>query len=186
MSKYAFLIIDMQNAYFNNEALEQKRSELTAACNKLVTAASQRNIPVFNVVTKHKRDHSTWTLNMLEDGRGYLFEGDDDAANIDGLKLDSAMRVVKTRDSAFHGTALSSLLQDGGVDTVILAGVSTHTCVMQTAADAYAHNYEVLIAKDAVATHDPAFHESALALLKKEYRQDVYESIELIERLKKQ
>lgn len=186
MSKYALLIIDMQNAYFNNEALEQKRTELTVACNKLISAAGQRNIPVFNVVTEHKRDRSTWTLNMLEDGQGYLFEGDDDAANIDGLKLDSAMRVAKTRDSAFYDTTLHALLHDKDIDTVILVGVSTHTCMMQTAADAYAHNYKVLIAKDAVATHAPAFHENALALLKKEYRQDVYESIELIERLEKQ
>lgn len=173
MSKYALLVIDMQSAYFNNDALEQQRTALVKACNELIMLAVRQNIPVINIVTQHLRDKTTWTLNMLDDGEGYLFEGDEETAVVDGLKLTGSLGVVKTRDSAFHGTQLNSLLQEKGIEGVILAGVSTHSCIMQTAADAYAHNLRVILARDAIASHDPDFEEMTYGLLVQEYRQKI-------------
>lgn len=171
MKKLALVIIDMQKAYFNNDALEVKRETLTTACNELTANAKANDIPVFSVVTKHQKDGSTWTLNMIDDRAGYLFTGETDSEVVEGLDVTGAVTIVKTRDSAFYETELLEQLRQRDIETVVLAGVSTHTCVFQTAADAYARNIRVILARDAIASHDPGRHDSALDVLETEYRQ---------------
>lgn len=171
MNRTALVIVDMQKAYFRNDALEAKRNDLTRACNDLIDRAVRSGAPVFNVVTEHKKDRSTWTLNMLEDGEGYLFESDKDSEVVDGLRTEGTVEVVKTRDSAFFDTTLFDELRQRQIEKIVLAGVSTHTCIFQTAADAYAHNFHVSLADEAIASHDPSLHQSALDLLEQEYRQ---------------
>lgn len=168
--KKALIVVDMQKAYFANEALERQRERLTATCNQLITSALDHAVPVFLLRTEHTRTRETWTLNMLDDDQGYLFAGDDDAAYVDGLETRGCTEVVKTRDSGFWQTDLLARLRQLSVDTVVLAGVSTHTCVAQTAADAYSANLRVELAVDAIATHDPKYHDAMLELLESEYR----------------
>lgn len=183
MTQTALVIVDMQKAYFRNDALEAARDELTSTCNELIDQARRRDIPVFNVVTKHARDRSTWTLNMLDDGEGYLFEDDEDVEVVDGLQIEKAIEVVKTRDSAFFDTTLYEELKQRNIETVVIAGVSTHTCIFQTAADAYAHNLRVVLAGDAIASHEPSLHQGALDLLWQEYRQPTKPSAAIFEQV---
>lgn len=172
----ALLVIDMQKAYFNNEALAECRDDLVKSANELIASASANHVPVFNIMTEHAADRSTWTLNMLDDGEGYLLRGSEDAAVVDGLDIETAERIVKTRDSAFFGTDLAVRLREQGVDTIILLGVSTHGCVLQTAADTYAENFKVIIAREAVASHDPRYDQPILDMLTQEYRQPQYDN----------
>jgi nicotinamidase-related amidase len=167
----ALLVVDMQNAYFNNDALQAQRETLTEKMNELLALAKEHNIPIFNIRTEHQRDIATWTLNMLDDGQGYLFAGDKDSQNTHNLTLDGSIEVIKTRDSAFYGTTLTSMLANHNTHTLIVCGVSTHTCIFQTAADAYAANLTVVIASEATASHKPEYHQTALDILKVEYRQ---------------
>jgi nicotinamidase-related amidase len=81
--------------------------------------------------------------------------------------------IVKTRDSAFLGTDLAQRLRNLEVDTVVLAGASTHSCVAQTAADAFDHNFRVVYAADATGTEGPAAADAVLAVLCREYRQRI-------------
>jgi nicotinamidase-related amidase len=134
----------MQNAFFEDPALASQRDELVQRCNDLVRAAVRSNRPVLFVTTQHERDKSTWSQNMLEDNQGFLFSGTDQAKLVPGLHADGLQRMTKTRDSAFVGTDLVLRLRNLGVDTVVLAGVSTHNCVAQTAADAFAYNFRVI------------------------------------------
>lgn len=183
MTRYALLIIDMQQAYFRNDALAERRDELVRKANQLIDGAVQADVPVYNVTTVHKKDRSTWTLNMLEDSEGYLFEDSADIELVDGLRHDQAVSILKTRDSAFFGTDLAVRLRGHGVDTVILLGVSTHGCILQTASDAYAENFKVLLAQEAIASHDMDYHDATLRLLEQEYRQEVLMTAEILEKL---
>lgn len=128
------------------------------------------NVPVALVRTEHRRDRSTWTLNMLEDDTGFLIAGDPDTRTVEDLDVVGTTEVVKTRDSAFHETGLDQLLRKAGVDRLVLAGVSTHTCIAATAADAYAHDLHVVFAEDAIASHREDLHEPTLSVLCTEYR----------------
>lgn len=173
MSTYGLVIIDMQRAYFRNEALEAQREVLTSACNRLADAAHRSRHDVFMVTTRHESDRSTWTLNMLDDDEGYLLRDDTETELVAGLDSTGTIPIEKTRDSAFFMTELLGQLSDKAIDTIILAGVSTHSCVFMTAADAYAHGIRTMIVTDAIADHDPRYEQPALDILKQEYRQQL-------------
>jgi nicotinamidase-related amidase len=60
--------------------------------------------------------------------------------------------ILKPRYSAFDDTPLASLLEDRGIEELILAGTATEMCVFQTATDALRRGFEVAIQADACAT----------------------------------
>jgi nicotinamidase-related amidase len=81
------------------------------------------------------------------------------------------------------GTNLLSRLRNWGADEVVLAGVSTHNCIAQTGADAFAHNIRVTYAKDAMASEDNQDAADMLRILSTSYRQPVQSSDEILARL---
>ena len=80
------------------------------------------------------------------------------------------MVVVKQYASAFAGTSLASTLHAAGVDTVVVAGVSTSGCVRATR-DRRAHRRVPAAAwsGEACADRTPALHEANLADLDAKY-----------------
>lgn len=166
----AVLLIDLQVAYLDGGILEEHRDNLAARANELVRWARERGSRVVAVRTEHKRDRSTWTLNMCEDDQGFAFTGDGDAQFLPELDLSGAEELVKTRDSAFVRTDLAERLAQWGTRTLVVCGVSTHTCVAATVAEAYAHDLDVFLAEDAIASHRPQWHQPALDWLQEEYR----------------
>ncbi|MFZ0715069.1 cysteine hydrolase family protein [Mycobacterium sp.] len=67
--------------------------------------------------------------------------------------------VRKTRFGAFSTTELHRLLQELGIDTLILAGVSTSGVVLSTVRDALDRDYEIYLLADTIADHDPKLHD---------------------------
>ena len=169
----ALVVIDVQHSYFEHPALAAQQAELTAAVVELLRTAREAGRPVFLVRTEHARDRSTWTLNMLADGEGFAFPGTRQAALLDGVAAAApdAVEVVKTRDSAFHGTGLAAELRGRGVDRLLLCGVSTHSCIAETATAAFALDFHAAIATDAIASEEPALAAAMLDFLRDEMRQ---------------
>ena len=73
--------------------------------------------------------------------------------------------VVKHRVSAFYNTDLESILRAQGIDTVIIAGVSTAMAVEHTVRDAHDRDYQVIVLSDACAAVNQAQHDAALMLM---------------------
>src|SRR5438093_10149637 len=72
----------------------------------------------------------------------------------------------KKRYSAFYATDLDFLLRRLGIDTVILAGINTTTCVLCSAFEATNRDFRVVIASDAVDSMDgEEMHRFALRLM---------------------
>jgi len=71
----------------------------------------------------------------------------------------------KTRFSAFARTGLGEQLQDWGVDTLILAGLTTECCIQSSAWGAFERDFHVFIAADACAAYDDSLHRHALKAL---------------------
>lgn len=169
-SRFCLVVIDMQNAYFEAEPLATEEKSLVTACNTLMETARRVSMSIVVVRTEHQRDRSTWTLSMQEDDQGFAFRGDHDSLPLMGLDTEQAHDVVKTRDNAFFGTSLKAHLDAHHVHTLLVCGVSTHTCVAATVIDAFAHDFDVILARDAIASHCPELHPILLDMLATEYR----------------
>jgi nicotinamidase-related amidase len=169
----ALLIIDMQNAFFEDRTLASLKPRLVAGCNRLVDVAERGGRPVFAARTAHLRDRSTWTLSMLDDDQGFIFEGTAQADFVEGIHLEGAETITKTRDSAFFGTDLAARLRDLGIEHLVLAGVATHNCVAHTGADAFAENFRVSYALEAIGSTNARFADAMLEILSAEYRQPI-------------
>jgi nicotinamidase-related amidase len=68
------------------------------------------------------------------------------------------IQVRKVRVGAFSTTDLAAQLADRGVDTLVLAGVSTSGVVLSTVRDAADHDYRLYVLEDACADRDPEVH----------------------------
>lgn len=180
----ALLLIDLQQGFFEDPVFARARSEVAANCNRLAAAASGAGVPVISVRTVHKQDKSTWTLKMLEDDQGYLFEGTAKAAYLEELEVAGAIEVIKRRDSAFWNTELATLLLQRRVSSLVLAGVSTDTCIQATAADAFSANLPVAVATDASASPDPHAQRIALDSMNTQHRQKLMATEELVNQWK--
>lgn len=72
---------------------------------------------------------------------------------------DGDIIVRKTRVGAFSTTDLDQQLRERGIDTLILAGVSTSGVVLSTVRDASDRDYRVLVLSDATADPDAEVHD---------------------------
>ncbi|AQX16211.1 cysteine hydrolase [Tessaracoccus lapidicaptus] len=167
----ALVVVDVQNSYFELPGLTEQKDALLPKVLDLIHAAHDAGRPVILVRTQHERDRSTWTLNMLEDHQGFAFPGTAEAQFVDGVADVPHVEIVKTRDSAFHGTDLRGQLELLGVTRLLLCGVSTHSCIAQTATDAFAYNLYVAVAVDAVTSENADLARALLEFLRTEMRQ---------------
>lgn len=186
----ALVLVDLQEGYFNDTSgLRPAREQVTSAAVRLLDAAVRAGALVVEVRTVHDPDPSTWALNMREDGQPFMVRDSPETEPLPELaevrEQAAAVGVPwhvleKTRDSAFHGTPLRDLLAEHDVDEVVLAGVSTESCVGVTATDAYAHDLHVVLAHDAVASADVTRHVEVLRHLDALYRQPAVGSEDVV------
>jgi nicotinamidase-related amidase len=174
----ALLVVDLQLDYFADDELARCRESLLQKCNELIDRARVAQVPVVEVRTVHARDKSTWALNMLDDDQGMALEGTAGAQRLGGLHEPDHV-IVKSRDSAFHGTELAGWLAARDVQTLVLAGVSTESCIAATATDAYAHDLRVTLVSDATASVESRLHDQTLERLAAQYRQQVVRAAEV-------
>ena len=77
--------------------------------------------------------------------------------------------VGKQYASAFFGTHLAAALHAAGVDTLVIAGVSTSGCVRATAMDALNSGFRPQVVRQACADRSVELHENNLADLDAKY-----------------
>jgi len=70
--------------------------------------------------------------------------------------------VRKSRVGALSTTNLESQLRARGVDTLILAGVSTSGCVLSTVREAFDRDFRLLVLADGCADPEPGVHDFLL------------------------
>jgi ureidoacrylate peracid hydrolase len=92
-------------------------------------------------------------------------EGSRGADFVGPLPLAGDMIVSKTHFSAFAHTGLADQLHAQGIDTLILAGLTTECCVASSAWDGFEHDFHIFIAEDACAAYVADLHSHALKAL---------------------
>ncbi|GAA3167781.1 MULTISPECIES: isochorismatase family cysteine hydrolase [Streptomyces] len=69
---------------------------------------------------------------------------------------------TKTRTGAFSTTHLDAFLRERGIDTLVLAGVSTTGVILSTVRDAADRDYRVIVLSDVCADPDATAHHTLL------------------------
>jgi nicotinamidase-related amidase len=85
--------------------------------------------------------------------------------------------------SAFWGTPLLEILQQNGIENVLVGGIKTNVCCRQTTIDAVSHGYRTFIIKDMTSTNNDEIKEYHLEEMNR-YFAKVLDSDEVIKRLK--
>ena len=122
-----------------------------------------------------------WQSNFDELVQHCLKDGVRGRPFVDQLKpdVDSDYFVLKPKHSAFYQTPLDLLLKHLGAQRLILTGVSTNSCVLFTAADAYMRDLELIVPDDCAAACNAHEHNSALEQMKCMLKADVSPSTEI-------
>ncbi len=170
---HALIIIDMQNGYFKSDEDRAALPALTQSIIELIKIFKSNNQPVVFAKTVHAADKSTWTRKMKETNDAFCIEGSEEAHIVEGLRdienEGDNSSLAKTRDNAFLNTDLEAQLKSADIDTVVLAGVSTHQCVAATGLDAAQRDFQVIIASDCVHSPEAADADCVTSLLVDEY-----------------
>ncbi|ANC75357.1 isochorismatase [Fictibacillus phosphorivorans] len=87
--------------------------------------------------------------------------------------------VVKPKHSGFFSTPLSTLLNELGIQTLILCGVAGNICVLFTANDAYMRGFTLYAPADCSASNIEEDNERALILMEKTLNADISKSEDL-------
>ena len=170
----ALLVIDFVQAYLVPGSplyagVEAARDGAVA----LLAAAREARIPVIHTHVTYQRGGRDGGVFFRKIPALACFEAGahpELAAFAPGLEPIAGETVIaKKYASAFFGTSLASTLITLGVDTVLIAGVSTSGCVRASAVDCCQHGFVPVVVRDAVGDRAPGPHESNLFDLQAKY-----------------
>ncbi len=177
-SPVALLIIDMINDLEFPGGDELSKPAHVAANNiaNLKRQAKKQNIPVVYVNDNFGR----WRSNFNEVVDHVLTDGVRGQRLAEVLKPDANdYFVLKAKNSAFYETTLHMLLTYLRVKHVILTGLTTDSCILFSANDAYMRDLNLSIPSDCVAAIKTTYTHDALAYMKRVLRADITPSTEL-------
>jgi biuret amidohydrolase len=158
----------------------QAQADRVAAANeRLFKWCRARSIPVVHLVTTYRdvpeiRCNPFWRTrsedpdNPRKNVLRHNLAGMPGCQVLPGL-LEPTDWVVNTkkRYDCFVGTDLDFVLRSHGINTLIVTGVNTNSCVLSTVAAACSKDYAVLVPSDCVDTmDDPSLHEAALLCIR--------------------
>jgi maleamate amidohydrolase len=174
----ALLMVDLVRAYFDPDSpLCLPSTSCLESAARVLGAAREHGVPVIHTRVEFAPDgrdgglfvHKVPALRHLFGG-GPLSELMPEVAPIEGELV-----VVKQYASCFFGTSLAATLTASGIDTVVIAGVSTSGCVRATGVDAVQHGFVPVVVADAVGDRAGGTHEANLFDLQAKYAEVVDE-----------
>ena len=80
--------------------------------------------------------------------------------------LDSEIVIDKPGKGAFYATELGDLLEQYGIENLLVCGVTTEVCVNTTVREANDRGYRCVVLADGCASYFPEFHEMGLKMIK--------------------
>lgn len=141
-TKSAFLIIDLQEKLM---PVIDGKEELFANVNKLIKGANILNVSL--IVTEQYSKGLGHTCSQIELQKGQLI-------------------IEKMCFSSMLSDELNQRLKNLDIQSLIIAGVEAHICVLKTSLDALAQGYGVHVVADAVSSRKQFDKEIALERIK--------------------
>lgn len=172
--KTALIVIDMQNDFcapggYIDTVMNKDVSAAAAivpALTKLLDAARERGVKVFWIGADYRHDKIPASMLRKLKQRGITAvccEPGTWGADWFGVQPQAGEPVlIKHNYAGFTGTNLHALLQEAGIENLVLAGVQTQVCVESTLREAHAFGYNAIVPADAVGSHTPELHAATL------------------------
>lgn len=143
--KQALLIIDIQNDYFKNGAMELVGSEeASLIARKLLDKFREENLPIIHIQHISTRAGATFFL-----------------PNTFGAEIHENVRpkenekiIIKNFPNSFRDTDLLEYLKSENISDLVVCGMMTHLCVDTTVRAAKDLGFDITLIADAVATKD--------------------------------
>ena len=160
----ALILVDMINGFTDSACpLGSDCPEVVAANAELLTEFRARKLPVFftTVVYRERAQARVFrarlpALDCLTPDSEWV-KVNDALAPLAGEAL-----IEKQWASSFFGTDLQAQLQQAGVDSLVVTGLTTSGCVRATVLDGLQYDYPVLVPREAVGDRNADAHAANL------------------------
>jgi nicotinamidase-related amidase len=186
VDRTAVILIDMQRDFLEpggfGESLGNDVGLLNAAvepCRRLLAGARERGLLVIHTREGHRPDMSDAPPAKVARGTPetrigsvgpmgrILIRGEPGHGLIAALApIDGEPVVDKPGKGAFYATDLQTILQNHGIEALIVCGVTTEVCVHTTVREANDRGYRCIVPGDCCASYYPEFHEVGLRMIK--------------------
>ncbi|AUX08690.1 maleamate amidohydrolase [Halalkaliarchaeum desulfuricum] len=163
----AILVVDLTRAFTEERpAVSQPCVEATA---DLLEVARDAGVPVVYTTPTpagtYPRDYRKPTIRSSDgapsdEHRQWVQKLDEIVPEVE--PEDGEQVFEKPRASAFFDTHLSNYLHHYGIDTLIVAGMSTSGCVRATVVDGHSSNFRMIVPPECVADRSVTSHEVSL------------------------
>ncbi len=157
----ALLVMDFQNAIV--EMVGTGKDALLTETAKLIDAARKCGMRLIYIVVGFRPGYPEGSPR--NQNFGPIRESGRFAAGSPGTEIHPVVAprpgeviVTKHRVSAFAGTDLDMILRANGIETLLLAGISTGGVVLSTLRHAADADYRIVVVEDCCADRDPEVH----------------------------
>ena len=176
----AIVAIDLHRGHLDMAVATMPATRVIQANRHLMDWARGAGIPVVHLVTQYRdaeeiRVNPFWRTrsedpdNPRKNVLRHNIIGMPGGEIMPGLYDTARDWVVNTkkRYNCFVATDLDLLLRSHGINTLIVTGVNTNSCVLSTVTAACSMDYAVVVASDCVDTMDkPELHDAALLCIR--------------------
>ncbi|WP_066517045.1 cysteine hydrolase family protein [Curtobacterium ammoniigenes] len=155
-------------------------AELTVTAARALDRFRALGIPVIHVVTSYfdvgEISANPWwsTVAGTSATRGNVLRHQ--LPGSPGLELMSELLApeditisTKKRYDSFQATELQFLLETRNIETLLIMGVNTNSCVLATTVAANARDYAAVVLEDCVDTMDRSMHDTALGIIRQAF-----------------
>lgn len=143
MAKRALIVVDLQNEYEADGKLPLERLDQAVANAKRVIMAA-REAGEMIVHFRHETPGSDDAPFAVGTNGTHIIEA---VAPVEGETV-----LTKHYPNSFRDTDLKALLDEAGVEDVVIIGAMSHMCIDATARAAFDFGYSVTVVSDACAT----------------------------------
>lgn len=161
--KYALLVIDVQNYFFNKSspACLGDGPKILPKINRLAALARDRKWPV--VYTSHQAPARPG--NLMAERWAHLPSGRESRLYRGLAIVPGALKLGKEHFSAFFGTDLEAYLRRKNVTDLVVGGVMTHLCLDTTVRHGFMLGFRPTVISDACCSKNRRHHQAALLAL---------------------
>lgn len=153
----ALVIVDVQNDFLPGGSLAVQGGEkIIAPLNRYIEAAQAKGLPIFATRDWHPPSHCSfkeqggiWPPHCVANSEGAQFSSELNSPRSTPV-ISKGTELEKDAYSGFEGTDLDERLRSAGISRVLIGGLATDYCVLNTVKDAIKQGYDVLLLQDAI------------------------------------